>query len=285
MDVLIPNIMGLFSMFRIIDIIDIFLVTVIIYQCIRLLRDNGALHLVKGVLAFIFVSAVISSQDILVMRYLVSNTLQIATVAVLIIFQPELRKALEQLGRNGFGSLDIFARKTDNEVLEQWKKSIDSITGAFVQLSATKTGALVVLERSNSLTDIIKTGTKLDAEASEQLIGNIFFHNSPLHDGALVMRDGRLASAGCFLPLSENYQISKELGTRHRAALGMSERSDAIIVVVSEETGQISMAQKGRLTRGISPSKLNKTLTDIIIPKEDDESMNSFKPLFMRSKK
>lgn len=282
---LIQSLIGLVSMIEIRDIIDILMVAFLMYQSIKLVRDTKAMQLIKGLIALVILNVFVSTQELKTMSFIMKNVLQIGAMALLVVFQPELRRALEHVGRTSLSRFNFFAAQTDDVYQNKWRLAITSIGDAFRSLSATKTGALVVIERENSLVDIIKTGTMLDAIPSEQLIGNIFFHNSPLHDGALVIQDGKLASAGCFLPLSENYQISKELGTRHRAALGMSERSDAIILVVSEETGVISMAREGKLFRGLTPEKLVDELSKLIIPEKKEEASSGLKPLIMKVKR
>ncbi|MEG1965519.1 MAG: DNA integrity scanning protein DisA nucleotide-binding domain protein, partial [Oscillospiraceae bacterium] len=187
---------------------------------------------------------------------------------------PELRKALEHVGSSKLTSLNFFGPNMQPDEIATWKRSINIFSDACGRLSKKKTGALIVFEKRTKIGEIAKTGTIIDAVASVELIGNIFFVNSPLHDGAMIVRGGKIYAAGCFLPLSENYTISNELGTRHRAALGMSETSDAIVVVVSEETGVITLAQNGRLVRNLTPEQLASKLRAefIIEPSEEGQT-------------
>jgi diadenylate cyclase len=190
----------------------------------------------------------------------------LGVLAILIVFQPELRGALERIGRSRFGELFNFE---DNNNKEKIRKVIDEVVLAVENLSKTSTGALMAFERETKLGDICNTGTILDAEVTSELIENIFFVNTPLHDGAAIISEGRIKAAGCFLPLSENRNISHELGTRHRAGIGISENSDAIVVIVSEETGRISIACEGVLTRNLVPDTLRKALLKALLTEEE----------------
>jgi diadenylate cyclase len=206
------------------------------------------------------------------MKFLMRSVLDVGIIALVVIFQPELRRALEQVGRSTITDIGVFGggQSTDREHLARTKDIIEIVTQSCKELSAKKTGALIVIERQIKLGEVIGSGTIIDAYPSVELIGNIFFTNSPLHDGAMVIRGGRLYAAGCFLPLSGNMEIGRELGTRHRAALGMSEESDAAVVVVSEETGAISVAIDSRLQRGLSPLNLQKLLSIKLSADESD---------------
>ena len=211
--------------------------------------------------------------------------------AVIVVFQPELRKILEKLGRTSFSLTQI--RKTVNSIggnsfenNSNMMRCINAICDSCAILSKERTGALIVIERSTRLGDIIATGTLVDASPSAELIRNIFFKNSPLHDGAMVIRDGRVHAAGCFLPLSNNYDISRTLGTRHRAALGMSEVSDALIVIVSEETGAISVAKDGKLNLRLTVNSLNSILCDELLSEQEAKkgsAMDTLMSIFRRN--
>lgn len=243
------------------DCIDIAVIAFLIYQSIKLVRETRAAQLIKGIAMLLLVYVVSYALELRTMRFLTKNIFQVGVLAIVIVFQPELRRALEQVGRSRIGKLQMFSSGVnEQEERAKWTKLIGSLTEEAVSLSRQKIGALVVIERKTKLGDIIKTGTVIDSDPSPELIGNIFFPNSPLHDGAVIVRGGRLFAAGCFLPLSDNQEISRELGTRHRAALGMSEASDAVVVVVSEETGMITICQSGKLERGISPAELRARL-------------------------
>ena len=240
------------------DILDILIVAYLIYQAIKLVRETRAAQLVKGIGALLALNLLADKVGLQTMSFLMSNILQIGLFALVVVFQPELRRALEQVGRTRISKLNVFSQGlNEQQTREGWRT-----------MSRQKIGALVVIEQKTKLGDIIKTGTIIDSAPTPELIGNIFFPNSPLHDGAMIVRDGRLYAAGCFLPLSDNSEISRELGTRHRAALGMSEASDAIIVVVSEETGLITVCQNGRLERGYSLPRLEELLKNTLIPEK-----------------
>lgn len=246
----------------IVDTIDILLVTVIIYILFKFLKDRRAGKLAAGVLLF-FIMLVLS--DIFNMRalnFLLRSVTQAGLVALLIVFQPELRSALEKIGTGSIKNLKAMFVTAD---MKEMMAGIAEVCKAADNLSATKTGALIVFERETKLGDIIKTGTIMDAEISSMLIGNVFYNKAPLHDGALLVRGNRLYSAGCFLPLSQNPDIMKDLGTRHRAAIGITEVSDAVVVVVSEETGLISVALDGKLKRDLTGAKLQELLNDLLL--------------------
>ena len=244
--------------FRFADAIDIIAVTILLYFVFKFIRNRRAGKLAAGIITLILLLAVGNLVNLRVMRYLFQNMFQVGIIAVIIVFQPELRAVLEKVGGGslkGVRGIGDF-KGTDGSR----EKLILSVTEAVVDLSKTKTGALIVFERSTKLEDLMLTGTVIDSAASEQLIKNIFFKNSPLHDGALIVRENRLYAAGCLLPLSSNPDITKELGTRHRAALGMSENSDALVLIISEETGIISIAADGIITRGYDKKTLSETL-------------------------
>lgn len=249
------------------DFVDIAIVAVLIYQVIKLIRETRAMQLAKGLLLLLLMYFVAYNLNMKTVRFIMQNLVATGVLALVIIFQPELRRMLEHVAQTRFNKLNIFqsAQEKDSELMGVWDQSIATIASACAELSRTKTGALIVFERQTKLGEIIKTGTVVDATPSVELIGNLFFVNSPLHDGAMIIRDGRICASGCFLPLSQNYTISKEMGTRHRAALGMSENSDAVIVVVSEETGTISTAVAGELKRNFSPEALRVALENGII--------------------
>ena len=239
------------------DIIDIIGVAFLLYYIYKFIRDRRAGKLALGV-AFIIAFQILS--DILemhAMQYILQNVLQVGLITLVVLFQPELRSALEKMGGESLrGIRSIGEQKGTSHVYA----AIDSVAAAVADMSASKTGALIVFERSTKLGDLILTGTVINADPTPFLIKNVFFNKAPLHDGALIVRDGRLYAAGCLLPLSTNPDIIKDLGTRHRAAIGMSENSDAVVVVVSEETGTVSIAYEGKLKRGFSRNSLSKEL-------------------------
>ena len=277
--------MGVINAASIKDIIDIILVAFLFYYGLRLLRETRAAQLLKGIFIIIIFYLFTSYAQLRALTFIMQYIFTIGAYALLIVFQPELRRALEQVGRSRVSNWSLFNFSADNDEANlQWSATIKAIGDAAVFMSKRRIGALMVLERETRLGEIIKTGTIIDSAASSELIGNIFFPNSPLHDGAMIIRNARLYAAGCFLPLSENYEISKEMGTRHRAALGMSEQSDAVIVVVSEETGTITIAQNGKLKRGFTGEQLVKELEGYFIVEHKDNKTERKLP-FLKGKK
>lgn len=255
------------------DILDIVIVAVLIYQVIKLIRETRAMQLAKGLILLLLLYFVAYNLNMKTVRFIMQNVVATGVLALVIVFQPELRRMLEHVAQTKLNKFNIFqsSPEKDSELMAVWSSSISTIPHACEHLSKTKTGALIVFERETKLGEIIKTGTVVDAQPSDELIGNLFFVNSPLHDGAMIIRDGRICASGCFLPLSQNYTISKEMGTRHRAALGMSENSDAVVVVVSEETGTISIAQGGVIERNFTIPQLEKRLYHEILRKDEGE--------------
>ena len=247
---------------RITDIVEILIIAVIVYEIMLWIKNTKAWMLLRGLLMlglFILVAYVFRMHAIL---YLARESIGILAFAALVVFQPELRRALEKLGeKNLFSSFSLFDRGREN--LRFSDRTREALVDACFSMGSVKTGALIVVERAIHLTEYEMTGIELDCKISEQVILNIFEHNTPLHDGAVIVRGDRITSATCYLPLSDNMQISKSLGTRHRAALGMSEVSDALILVVSEETGFVSMAMDGQLVRNVTPEYLREKLGQI----------------------
>ncbi len=259
------------SNINIIDVIDILIVAFLFYWVFKFVRDRRAGKLLVG-LVFLLVMLVISDLlDMHALNFILTNFFSVGIVAIVIVFQPELRSALEKVGGE---SLKNFKGMIDSDKPSEMHTAIGEICKAAEELSHSKTGALIVFERSTRLGDQIRTGTTVDALASSFLLGNIFFNKAPLHDGAVIIRDGRVHAAGCFLPLSESDAIVKDLGTRHRAAIGMSENSDAVVLVVSEENGIISVAIDGELKRGFSRKSLEKYLTSLFIKEEKKKNLS-----------
>ena len=258
------------------DIIDIVIVAFIIYHLIAWIRETRAMQLVKGII-LLFVLLMISDWTRLtVLNYILNGVVQIGMFAIVVIFQPELRSLLEKLGHSKIGKIMDLAINNVNDN-EKPSRVYDEICTAVKNLASTKTGALIVIEGETRLGDSIRTGTEMNATITSALLENIFVPNTPLHDGAVIVRGATIHSAGCFLPLTSNYNISRELGTRHRAALGMSEASDALIIVVSEETGKVSLAIKGTLTRNISTESLRKALEKFLEKEKTQESFEKIK--------
>ena len=253
---------------EIVDILDIVIVAFLIYKLIGLVRETRAAQLINGVLAMLLLFITAEIFQFRMVETILKFILTYGVVVLLVLFQPELRKILEQIGKTSISSLHFFQNNHEEsaESILAISKGITEIVESCEALAKTKTGALIVIECQIKIGDIISTGTLIDAHATRELIQNVFFHNAPLHDGAMVIREGRIYSAGCFLPLSQNYEISNMLGTRHRAALGMSEVSDAIIIIVSEETGAISVARNGKLNQRLSGVGLSKMLNNLLLP-------------------
>ncbi len=244
------------------DTLDILVVAFIIYKAIQLVRETRAGQLIKGIILIAVAYATVTLLGMRSMSYILKYITDSALFLIVILFQPEIRRALEQIGRSSISKFSILGFRSAEE--EQKRKQIEfsimEICSACMSMSEKKIGALIVFEKSTMLGDIIKTGTIVNAEPTAEIVGNIFFPKAPLHDGAMIVREGKIYAAGCILPLTQNMRISRELGTRHRAALGMSEESDAIVVIVSEETGVISVAKAGVLTRDLVENTLREYL-------------------------
>ena len=268
------------QLLRISDLIDILIVSVIVYYLINLIRETRAMQLVKGII-FLFIAFFLSQWlKLNALNYILGGAMQIGAFAVIVIFQPELRNLLERMGRFKVGRIIDFASDTTEDDLH---RVIDSIAQAAANMSATKTGALIVMERATRLGEYISTGTMLDANVSSGLLENIFVPNTPLHDGAVIIRNNKIVTAVCLLPLTANNNLSRDLGTRHRAAIGLSEVTDAVIIVVSEETGKISIALNGSLTRNLSRESLAKALKKIMSQKQETNEKID-KIMFWRTK-
>ncbi len=252
----------------VLDIIDILILSYLVYLLIKLIRETRASQLIKGIIIVLVAYAVSVLVGLKSVSYIVKSIMDVGLLAILIMFQPEIRRALEKAGRTKVGLRLFNFGENSDEKTTKWKKAIDEICDACMDLSATKTGALIVIERQTRLGEQIETGTILKARPSKELFGNIFFKDTPLHDGAVIMRDGMILAAACFLPKPQKEElINKKLGSRHRAAIGMSENSDAVIIIVSEETGQISVAENGELTRDYTKFMLNERLHEAVDPK------------------
>lgn len=270
MDVL-NQVMRYLTMFGIWDAVDIAIVAYIIYKLMVFTRRSNAGQVLKGIVLLLIVAPLSNLLGLNLLNFLLVNTIQIGMLALVVLFQPELRKAFERFGVKIIPQLS-FDKKAEPPEIEQ---AIVQTVDACKNLSQTKTGALIVFERDILLSGYTKTGTLIDAKVTSELVKNIFFPNAPLHDGALIVQKGRCAAAGCMLPLSENSSLSKQLGMRHRAGVGMSENSDAIVVVVSEETGSISVAAGGMLKRHLTPETLEKLLRNELMPKYEENKKGS----------
>lgn len=251
--------------FKITDFLDICLVAFVLYNGIKLIRETRAFQLAKGLLLLGVAYLLIYQLNMQASSYIFRIIFQNIFIVLIILFQQEIRQVLESVGKSRFSNLSFLLKGNDTANIEMVSDAIIEIAKAVQRMSESKTGSLIVMEKEMLLGEVIKTGTGVDAKITHELIGNIFYPKAPLHDGAAIVRNGRLICAGCVLPLTKNNDISSDLGTRHRAAIGMSEQSDAMIVVTSEETGVISVAFKGELIRNLTESKLRELLMDYLI--------------------
>ena len=259
-----------FPRIQVMDIIEILIITVIVYEIMLWIKNTKAWMLLRGIImlgVFILLAWIFQMHTIL---FLAAQSINVLAIAAVVVFQPELRRALEKLGeKNILNSINPFGKNKDNERFSD--ETADSIVRACYEMGSVCTGALIVVEQAIRLNEYEVTGIELDCKVSSQVLINIFEHNTPLHDGAVIIRGDRITSATCYLPLSDNMSISKDLGTRHRAALGMSEVCDALVIVVSEETGLVSAAMGGRLTRGIKREQLREMLSQIQYRKSEQK--------------
>lgn len=276
--------LSLLSSFNISSALDVLLVSFIIFSGIKLIRETRAEQLVKGIILLLGIWIVANIFSMNMMKTILSYFFNFSVIALLIVFQPEIRRALEQMGRNNFGKKLGLLNKEEEKQKEKKQRYISAVVDSAAYLQERKTGALMVIERETKLGDIINTGTVVEAIPSQQLICNIFFNKAPLHDGAMVIRDGMVYAAGCILPLTKSNKVSIELGTRHRAAIGMSENSDAVIVIVSEETGQISIALNGVLTRNYTRETLQNALEEYLSSAGEQKTQKKFRRLERRRK-
>lgn len=241
----------------VIDVVDIILVTVLIYQIFKLVKTTRASQVIKGLIVLLIAAMVSSFLQMKVLSWILTYILNAGAIIVVVLFQPEIRKGLEKIGRNRIFETTKNLLSYENILL--YEKAVDELINAAQSLSKSKTGALIIIEGRTGLQDVEETGTRVDAVISSALLLNIFEPNTPLHDGAVIVKKDRVSSAGCFLPLSQNV-MDKELGTRHRAGMGISEESDALVIIVSEETGIISLAEDGKMTRYMDTRKLREAL-------------------------
>lgn len=263
----------------VIDIIDILLVAFVIYAVINLIHTTSAAKIAKAIILLLLLTLLTDLVNLHAMNYLLDKILELGFVALVIVFQPELRRMLEKVGGRSITELLVKPSSADDT-----ENAITQAVAACEIMSNEKTGVLIVFERDNSLEQICKTGTTVDAAVSQELIRNIFFPKASLHDGAMIIRNGRIEAAGCVLPLSENRHLSTDLGTRHRAGVGMSEASDAVVLIVSEETGTMSVAIGGMLKRHLAPETLERMLRKELI-REQTNQENVFRRLLRKKKK
>lgn len=258
------------------DVLDIAVLAVLIYKGITIVKETRAGGLIRGIVVIFIAYFLMAAVGMKAMAYLMKNVFEIGLLAIVVLFQPELRRSLEKMGYSKVSKLPVFSSltaETADIAAQKWSAAIEAICDACEDLSSTTTGALIVVEQESRLGEQIDTGTILNAAPSKEIFGNIFYPKTPLHDGAVIMRDGMILAAACFLPKPQKEEtINKALGSRHRAAIGMSENSDALVIVVSEETGTISVAENGELTRGYTRDSLKKLLRTRLLPEKPQKA-------------
>lgn len=264
----IENVWRYLLLTRFTDVLDVALMAFLLYKLLTLLKTTSGTNLLKGVLIFLAVLFLSSILHLNGISFILSRMLEWGVLALIILFQPEIRRVLEQVGSQRLKFLSIFSRE---DTVTEMEKTIAQTVLACTEMSRSRTGALIVFEQKMQLDDMVRSGTVLDAAVSSELLKNIFFVKAPMHDGAVIIRHGRLLGAGCMLPLSKNVNLSRDLGMRHRAGIGMSENSDAVVVIVSEETGSISVAIGGMLRRHLMPETLENILRNELMPQEEGE--------------
>ena len=265
--------------FRVFDLIDIAVLSYVIYKLLLMLRKSSSGRVMRGILMLVLAMGLCSAMRLYATGYLLSKAVEWGIVVLVVLFQPEIRLFLERMGSGGLGLGSLFTQNAENP--HDLEHAIRETVDAYSSMSRDKVGALMVFERDNLLDDVIKTGTPLDCSISSELLKNIFWNKAPLHDGAVIVRGGRIVGAGCMLPLSGNTNLSRDLGMRHRAGIGMSEHSDAVVIMVSEETGSISTAVGGVLRRHLAPETLERLLkNEIMVQSEGEEKKNPSLPIF-----
>ena len=271
------SIVANFQTFKLVDLLDILIIAFLIYQLLGFVNRTRAGQLAKGALIVMAVYLVANILNMRTVTWLLNSLLQVGLLTLVVLFQPEIRRALERMGQTDQWAYRFFNknRYNDTSLKGAWRSAIIAICDAAERFSETKTGALIVLERNTNLSEIVRTGTPVNSAVNLEVLGTIFYEGTPLHDGAAIIEDGRIKAAGCVLPLSNNLDLGKDMGTRHRACLGIAENSDAIAIVVSEETGIISMAKNGVLIRHFDRQSLYTRLIDEMIPKESTVEKNT----------
>ena len=249
------------------DLIDMAIVAYLVYRLLALVKSTSSEKLMKGVLFIILALLISLAFHLNSLNYLLNMMVEWGVLALIILFQPEIRRILEQVGASRFSFMKVFGKTQQTGAIE---RAIEVTAEACADMSKSRTGALIVFERKILLDDVLRSGTRLDAEPSPELLKNVFFVKAPMHDGAMIMREGRVLGAGCMLPLSRNVNLSRDLGMRHRAGIGMSENSDAVVVLVSEETGTISVAVGGMLKRHLTVETLRLLLANELLPSDED---------------
>ena len=254
---------------RLSDVLDVAIMAFLIYRVLSLFKSTQAGNIFKGVAVLLVIVLGSHALNLRGVNYILGHLLEWGVLALIILFQPEIRQLLEKLGSKNLKLIKMFVPKQHVSELEQ---AIDQTVVACTEMSQSRTGVLIVFEREMLLDDLVRSGTKLDAAVSGELLKNIFFVKAPMHDGAVIIRNGRILGAGCMLPLSKNINLSRDLGMRHRAGIGMSENSDAVVVIVSEETGSISVALGGMLKRHLMPETLDQLLRNELLPPADEDA-------------
>lgn len=254
------------------DILEILIIAVLVYYILAWMKTTRAWQLLKGLIVICIVLLLAYIMEMSTILWLAENLLSFAVIAIVVVMQPELRHALEQLGKKNFLPSGVFSDSSKREQELFSEKTINEIVKASFEMGRARTGALIVIEQNESLRDYERTGIEVDGIVTSQLLINIFEHNTPLHDGAVIVRGNRITSATCYLPLSDNLDLSKELGTRHRAGVGVSEATDSLTVIVSEETGKVSVAYEGQIERGFDSDGLKARLQQILNRQDEEKT-------------
>ena len=270
------------SLLKITDLVDVAIIVFLVYKLLSLVKSTRAENILKGVGIFLLALWLSTALELRAVSYILSHVVEWGILALIILFQPEIRQILERLGSKNIRLMRVL--RPEKEITEM-EKAIDQMVVACSELSRTKTGVLMVFERNINLDDIVRTGTELDCTVVSELLKNIFFVKAPMHDGAVIVRHGRIIGGGCMLPLSRNVNLSRDLGMRHRAGIGMSENSDAVVVIVSEETGSISVAIGGMLKRHLMPETLSQLLRNELMPPEEEPDKPQRLPILSFLKK
>lgn len=255
---------GVFSSFRPEDALDIAIVSYIVYKILGFIKETRAMQLVRGLLIIVVAFFISDIFNLYLLNWLLKSLVTMGLFAIVVLFQPELRRGLEQVGRKNLMNTNSFRNIDKNKAIA----TVDALVSAIDDFSASRTGALIAIERETMLNDIIETGVVVDGEISSRLLGNLFYEGSPLHDGAVIIRGDRVHAAACVLPLTEKKNIGRNLGTRHRAGVGLSEVCDALVIIVSEETGVVSIAENGKIRRFMDLKTIEKMLLNIYLPSE-----------------
>ena len=270
------------SLLKITDLVDVAIIVFLVYKLLSLVKSTRAENILKGVGIFLLALWLSTALELRAVSYILSHVVEWGILALIVLFQPEIRQILERLGSKNIRLMRVL--RPEKEITEM-EKAIDQTVVACSELSRTKTGVLMVFERNINLDDIVRTGTELDCTVVSELLKNIFFVKAPMHDGAVIVRHGRIIGGGCMLPLSRNVNLSRDLGMRHRAGIGMSENSDAVVVIVSEETGSISVAIGGMLKRHLMPETLSQLLRNELMPPEEEPDKPQRLPILSFLKK